>query len=153
VYKEAWWRLVYPELRGPVPDLDVRDHATAIAAAYAHFGLTLRSVKMPEQGVSAYHLYLHGGEAFLGAQDHRVIDEWRTPEWLMSVLFDLHAHLMAGRAAVIVAGIVGLAGIVMTVTGVVLWWPARRRFALAHLWPRSLSRRDPCAGTGTWERP
>lgn len=49
---------------------------------------------------------------------------------------------MAGRAGEIVAGVIGLAGVFMASTGLVLWWPARRRFALAYLWPRGFSRRD-----------
>ena len=70
----------------------MEDHARAFSAAVAEFGDRLRSVKLPEPGVSAYHLYLEGGEAFLSATDHAVIDEWAARDRLMSVLFDLHAH-------------------------------------------------------------
>lgn len=148
VYKEAYWRLVYPELRAPAPDLSIRDHAVAIAAAHREFGDDLRSVKLPEPGVPAYHLYLDDGEAFLSAGDHRVIDRWRPSERVMSLLFDLHAHLMAGETGERVGGIVGLLGVVLAATGLVVWWPARRRFALRNLLPRGGSRR----GFLVWHR-
>ncbi|HET7322418.1 MAG TPA: PepSY domain-containing protein, partial [Longimicrobiaceae bacterium] len=38
VYKEAYWRVVYPELRAPAPQLGPADHAGAIASAWSHFG-------------------------------------------------------------------------------------------------------------------
>jgi uncharacterized iron-regulated membrane protein len=141
VHKEAYWRLVYPELRAPAPALSSADHAAAIAAAQAHFGAELRTVKLPEPGVPAYHLYLEGGEAFLAADDHHVIDRWRARERVMPLLFDLHAHLMAGERGEQVGGVVALLGALLAATGLVLWWPARRRFAAKHLLPRDLSRR------------
>jgi uncharacterized iron-regulated membrane protein len=141
VYKEAYWRIVYPELRGPMPVQEPSGQAAAIAAAWAEFGDELRSVKLPEPGVAAYHLYLTDGEAFLGAEDHRVIDRWESSERLMSLLFDLHAHLMAGEGGERVGGIVGLFGVLLAVTGLVLWWPARRLFSPRTLLPRGTSRR------------
>jgi uncharacterized iron-regulated membrane protein len=163
VYKDAYWRLVYPELRadgevrgehGGIPGaaragVAVADHAAveaatghaaAIAAARARFGDTLRSVKLPEPGVAAYHLYLTDGEAFMGG-DHRVIDRWRPTERPMALLFDLHAHLMAGEVGERVVGVIGLLGVLLVVTGVYLWWPARRRFSLRTLIPTGFARR------------
>lgn len=148
VYKEAYWRQVYPELRAPAPALSPADHAAAVAASAAAFGDELRSVKLPEPGVSAYHLYLVDGEAFVAADDHRVIDRWRPDERAMSLLFDLHAHLMAGETGERVGGVISFLGFLLGVTGLVLWWPARRQFSLANLVPRDLSRR----GLVAWHR-
>lgn len=142
VYKEAYWRMVYPELRAPAPQLGPPDHAAAIAAAEAVFGPRLRSVKLPEPGVSAYHLYLADGEAFLSAVDHRIIDEWAPDERAMSLLFDLHAHLMAGEAGEKVGGVIALLGALLAMTGLVLWWPTRKRFSLRNLLPAGRTRRD-----------
>ncbi|HET7274747.1 MAG TPA: PepSY-associated TM helix domain-containing protein [Longimicrobiaceae bacterium] len=142
VYKEAYWRLVYPELRVPALELDADFHAAAIAAAKEHFGENVLSVKMPEPGVGGYHLYLDGGEAFLSAVDHHLIDSWQPSERVMSFLFDLHAHLMAGDVGERIGGVIGLLGVFLSVTGLILWWPTRRRFALRHLLPRDLSVRS-----------
>lgn len=142
VYKEAWWRLVHPELRIEQPQLGPGDHARAIAAAEATFGENLRSVKLPEPGVPAYHLYLKTGEAFLSAVDHSVIDEWRPREQFMSLLFDIHAHLMAGDAGERVGGVIALLGVLLSVTGLVVWWPTRRQFSLRNVAPSGWSRRE-----------
>jgi uncharacterized iron-regulated membrane protein len=123
-----------------MPRVEPGDQAAAIAAAQREFGDALRSVKMPEPGVAAYHLYLTEGEAFLAADDHRVIDRWAPSERVMSWLFDLHAHLMAGERGERVGGVIGLLGVLLALTGLVLWWPARRRFSLRELLPRGLSR-------------
>ncbi|HEX6589230.1 MAG TPA: PepSY-associated TM helix domain-containing protein [Longimicrobiales bacterium] len=143
VYKEAYWRLVYPELRGPAPALTPADHAAAAAAAQRAFGDALGSLKLPEPGVNAYHAYLEEGEAFLAADDHRVIDRWRPTERAMALLFDLHAHLMAGETGERVGGVIGLLGALLAVSGIYLWWPSRRRFSLrGSVAPRSLARHD-----------
>lgn len=141
VYKEAYWRLVYPELRVPDVAVDAIAAAAGIAAAEREFGADLRSVKLPEPGVPAFHLYLHSGEAFLSADDHGVIDEWRPRESVMSFLFDLHAHLMAGETGERVGGYIGLLGVLLSVTGLILWWPTRRLFRPRNLLPRGFSRR------------
>jgi uncharacterized iron-regulated membrane protein len=141
-YKEAYWRLVHPELRGPLPDPGPAGHAAAIQAARERFGDELRSVKLPEPGVAGYHLYLQDGEAFLAADDHRVLDRWRPRERPVAFLFDLHAHLLAGETGERVGGVVGLLGALLVGTGVYLWWPARRKLRPGTLLPRDLSRRQ-----------
>ncbi|MQA92004.1 MAG: hypothetical protein GEU90_17570 [Gemmatimonas sp.] len=140
VYKEAYWRSVYPELRAPAPDLDAAEQAAAISAARREFGPNLRSVKLPEPGVPAYHLYLNDGEAFLSIGDHRVIDEWRPRDRPMGLLFDLHAHLMGGETGERVGGFIGLLGALLSITGLILWWPTRRLFRLQNILPRGFSR-------------
>ena len=143
VYKEAYWRLVYPELRGPLTERTAAENAAAIAAARRAFGPALGSVKLPEPGVNAYHLYLEDGEAFVSVGDHRVIDRWRPRERAMPFLFDLHAHLMAGETGERVGGAVGLFGALLALSGIYLWWPSRRRFSLrGSVLPRSLARQD-----------
>lgn len=141
VYKEAYWRLVYPQLRGPSPALTAEDHAAAVAKARQTFGEELRSVKLPEPGVNAYHLYLANGEAFLATDDFTVIDRWQPTQRAMALLFDLHAHLMAGEKGERVGGIVALFGVMLAVSGLYLWWPSRRRFSLrGTLVPRGFAR-------------
>lgn len=142
VYKEAYWRLAYPELRVSAPEPGPAEHADAIAAAVDAFGHRLLSVKFPEPGVAGYHLYLQGGEAFLSVGDHRVIDAWGSRDRLMSFLFDLHAHLMAGETGERVGGVISLLGVFLAITGLILWWPARRQFSLRNMLPKGFGRRD-----------
>lgn len=62
--------------------------------------------------------------------------KWERPEiWL----FDLHHHLLAADVGELAAGIMALVGLGFVVTGVILWWPARRLFAFRP-WPSNLSR-------------
>ena len=124
------------------PVVSPAEQAAAAAAADAAFGPEQRSVKLPEPGVPAYHLYLTDGEAFMTAGDHRVIDRWSPLDRPMSLLFDLHAHLMAGDAGERVGGVIALLGALLVATGLVLWWPSRRRFTLRGLLPRAFTRRD-----------
>lgn len=140
VYKEAWWRLVHPELRGPLPPATPEAQAAAVAAAMLHFPDEVRSVKMPEPGVAAYHLYLTEGEAFLDPSTLEVVDRWTLRQRFMGWLFDIHAHLLAGERGEKVGGVIALLGAFLVVTGVWLWWPARRRTRLRTLVPDRLTR-------------
>jgi uncharacterized iron-regulated membrane protein len=78
-----------------------------------------------------------GGGAYF-RQDGSVVERWQTmwerPElWL----FDLHHYLFAGDNGATIAGVAGLAAVVFTITGIILWWRTRRKFAL-RLLPRAL---------------
>jgi uncharacterized iron-regulated membrane protein len=69
-----------------------------------------------------------GGGAYV-RQSGEVVDrwasQWERPElWL----FDLHHHLFAGDAGETVTGIAGIAGLLLVLTGVVLWWRGRASF-------------------------
>lgn len=141
VYKDAYWRLAYPELRIGDVDLPIERHAEALVAARQEFGDAVRSFKFPEPGVPAYHLYLTSGEAFLAADDARIIDQWTARERPMALLFDLHAHLMAGETGELVGGVIALFASFLVISGVLLWWPARRHFRLGNLVPRDGSKR------------
>lgn len=141
LYKHEYWQLQMTELRSPdvVPPFD--EQAQAIGKAYSLFGEQLISIKMPEPDVPAYHLYLDRGEVLMSVSDHRIIDQWELRQRLMGFLFDLHAHLLAGHTGELIAGVIGLAGGVMAITGLILWWPIRRAVSLRHLWIRDSSRK------------
>lgn len=140
IFKDEIWRLEYPELEAPLPALTPAEHAAAFKAIAAAFPGKVRFVKMPRAGVSAYHVYLDGGEAFVGPRGHRVIDRWAWYESPVGILAELHVHLAAGQAGKTVAGVVALAGAAMAVSGLVLWWPVRYGFRFGNLRPMSLRR-------------
>lgn len=143
LYKNEYWHLRYQQVSGQdiVPSAD--NQASAIAAAYQRYGAELGSLKMPEPSLSAYHVYLpEHEEALLDIDNHAVIDEWQPRQRLMGLLFDIHAHLMAGERGEVMAGIIGLIGGLMAVTGLILWWPTRKMFSWKRLWPADISRRS-----------
>ena len=62
--------------------------------------------------------------------------QWERPElWL----FDFHHHLLVGDAGEAVAGIAGLCGLFIVISGTTLWWRTRKTFSL-RLWPKRMSR-------------
>ncbi len=56
---------------------------------------------------------------------------------LMALLFRLHTELLLGEPGEWLLLVAAFGGVVLTVTGVVLWWPARRgfRWRMALPWP------------------
>lgn len=71
-----------------------------------------------------------GGGAY-ATQAGNIIDlwdsQWERPElWLV----DLHHHLFAGQSGQTVLKIAGLAVMIFSITGTVLWWQSRRTFHL-----------------------
>ncbi|WP_179862317.1 PepSY-associated TM helix domain-containing protein [Longibacter salinarum] len=61
----------------------------------------------------------------------------------VNTLFDLHAELMAGRTGGIIVGVSGLLLVLVSLTGLVLWWPRRLRAlraALVVVWKKGWKR-------------
>lgn len=143
LYKNEYWHLRYQQISDQDLIPSAENQAAAIASAYQRYGTALSSLKMPEPTLSAYHVYLpEHEEALLDINTHAVIDEWQPRQRFMGLLFDIHAHLMGGERGEVVAGIIGLIGGLMAVTGLVLWWPTRKMFSWRRLWPADTSRRS-----------
>ncbi|MGA8205175.1 MAG: PepSY-associated TM helix domain-containing protein [Woeseiaceae bacterium] len=140
LFKDEIWRLEYPEFGASPPILTPDEHAAAFRAVEAAFPGDVQFVKTPRTGQPTYHVYLDDGEAFVDPLDHRIIDRWAWYESPVGILTELHVHLAAGQAGKLVAGIVALTTTAMAVSGLVLWWPTRRAFRAASLWPASLRR-------------
>lgn len=141
IYKNEYWALRYTQISSEDIIPSAANQAAAIEQAYALYGTDLGSLKMPEPDLAAYHVYLPDHEeALLDIETLSVIDEWQPRQRLMGFLFDIHAHLMAGDRGEIVAGIIGIIGGLMAITGLILWWPTRRAFRWQRLWPRDTSR-------------
>src|SRR5258708_5164620 len=62
----------------------------------------------------------------------------------MQWMFDLHAYLLAGDKGEFVNGFVGLATLIFSVTGLIVWWPgaARWRFGFRYLWGANWKRQN-----------
>jgi uncharacterized iron-regulated membrane protein len=136
-YKEAWIGLPGASdaplqsteaLAGTVERLlaDPQTRPRSINFASEDFGLNRLSYKR-ESGAYA----TQSGEIVA-----RWDSKWDRPEiWI----FDLHHHLFTGDTGEKVAGVAALVGLGFVITGVILWWPTRRSFALS-VWPAKLDR-------------
>lgn len=59
----------------------------------------------------------------------RILGEHDPPKTLAGWLFILHFNMFAGDAGHVVIGVAGAALVVITLTGIWLWWPTFKRFA------------------------
>jgi uncharacterized iron-regulated membrane protein len=62
----------------------------------------------------------------------------------MQWFFDLHAYLLAGDTGMFLNGFVGLAAVILSLTGLVVWWPgaARWLFGFRYLWGAGWKRQN-----------
>jgi uncharacterized iron-regulated membrane protein len=83
------------------------------------------------------HTYInqYSGE-ITGRDDYH--DKW------MQWFFDLHAYLLAGDTGEFLNGFVGLASVLLAVTGLIVWWPgaAHWLFGFRYLWGASWKRQN-----------
>lgn len=139
VHKDAYLRATLPH----AADAQRQDVATIAAAAAKIFAGpdAPRSIILASERMGLHRLtYVDGERGAYADQNGEIVaawsSKWERPEiWL----FDLHHHLLNGDAGELAAGILALIGLGFVVTGVILWWPARRLFALRP-WPANLSR-------------
>jgi len=141
MHEDAFLRATVPHAADP----QAQDPATlgaALTTIFADPAGPPRSVVLASQDMGLHKLAYGPGNKS-GAytdQSGQVVERWSTiwerPEvWL----FDLHHHLLIGETGDLIAGIAALAGMGFVITGLILWWPTRRLFAL-RLWPRKLTR-------------
>lgn len=142
VYKDDFRRVRHAALAEPVAPADAAHHAQVFEAVARFFaGEAVWQIKLPRPDFAAYHVYLrHGGEAFVSQDGQRVIDRWQWYTDPLALLTELHINLAAGRPGRIVAGAIGVATAGMAVSGLILWWPLRRRLSGASFMPRDLRR-------------
>ncbi|HEY8535784.1 MAG TPA: PepSY-associated TM helix domain-containing protein [Vicinamibacterales bacterium] len=153
--RDPYYRFAYPELALPVTPEEAARRAEVletIESQWQHRGLRL--VKFPREGVNAFHLFLSDGrEAFVDPRTAAVIDEWHWSDRVPAFVFELHAHLLSEPVGTVVNGVAALCIVFMGITGLVLWWPGRRRaFRLRGAVPRqttpaSLLRSHAAVGT------
>lgn len=139
VHKDDFLRATLPHAADP----QVQDAASIAAAAEKIFAGpdAPRSIILASERMGLHRL--NYGDANRGAyadQSGEIVASW-TSKWERPEvwLFDLHHHLLTGDAGELAAGIMALVGLGFVVTGVILWWPARRLFSL-RAWPANMSR-------------
>lgn len=99
----------------------------------------LDRVTLAGEGLGVHQVvFRDGGGAYLSQSGEVVArwsSAWQRPELL---LFDLHHRLLLGEAGETVNGVAALVGLVLVVSGVVLWWRTRARFR-PRLWPARMT--------------
>jgi uncharacterized iron-regulated membrane protein len=142
IFKDEIWRLQYPELRAGLQATQAEGYATAFREIDARFPEGVGAIKVPRDGVPAYHVYTANGEALVSPENFAIIDSWRWYQSATGILSEIHFHLLAGGIGKNVGGFVALASAGLAVAGVFLWWPARRGFRVKRLLARSGKRAE-----------
>lgn len=126
--RDPYYRAVYPRLRTPATADAAALRATILAEIESRWREDgVRLVKFPRSGINAFQVWLgDGSEAFVDPQNGAVLDRWHWSERLPAFLFELHAHLLVEPSGTVINGVTALCVVFMALTGIVLWWPARR---------------------------
>ena len=153
--RDPYNRARFPALAQDITSVQLTREAEALSALEQQFKPdAVRIIKFPRQGMNAYHVYLtDGSEAFVDPRTNAVIARFRWNESLPAFLFDLHAHLMAGATGETLNGWAALVLVFLGLTGLVLWVPRRRAFALRRPVPRRITPGDMLrshAASGVW---
>jgi uncharacterized iron-regulated membrane protein len=128
LFRDPYYRAVYPALGSPLSDVAVARRAEVLTAIEARWEADgIRLVKFPGAGLNAYQVWLRdGSEAFVHAETGEIIDRWHWAGRLPAFLFELHAHLLVEPSGTLTNGITAIFIVFMSLTGIVLWWPVRR---------------------------
>jgi len=140
VLKDDWLRATIPAARQvvtPTPQA-LGQAAEVLEQAYPGEIKTLVFAR-PDLGV--HRLYLKDETNAYADPSGGVVATWSGNRRLEAWIFDLHHYLLADEPGMIVVGVAGLAGALLAVTGLVIWFPSWRVFGW-RLWPRSGRRRD-----------
>jgi len=126
-------RVELPAARGTISPESFGPALDTFAAANPE---KLLSVKLAPYGLATHAAFLDGGtSAWIDAQGIAV-ERWQGTRGLGNWALQLHHKLLIGDTGEIITGIIGIAGLGMVLTGLVLYWPTRRAFTW-RLWPAS----------------
>lgn len=119
------------------------------AVARAYPAERASRVRMPRDPAGTYEVWLGSAPSryvYVDPYTARVLGARRPTEFLTGWLFQLHAHALAGDRGERVVGANGLVLAVLALTGLVVWWPGRRRLRAA-----LVVRRDAGAARTTYD--
>lgn len=132
---QRWW-LPLPGVRD-VPGLNTSAIAALVDKADA---MGARNIVLPSADFGLARVALGDGAGAYLAADATVVASWRSPlERPETWLFELHHSLLMGETGTVLTGLFGLLGLAFVVTGVILWWPLRRKLKL-QLLPSRMTR-------------
>ena len=141
IFHDLILRTTWPVLARPLQPGQERAYPTVLSHVERQFrGPAIQLIKFPDQEMNAFHLWMHdGSEAFVHPSSGRLITRWTWDETLTGMLFELHAHLLAGESGEQVNGYLGLLLVGFVLSGLILWYPQRQTFRLRFVIPRGMS--------------
>ena len=138
LFKDAWLRTTVPH----AAEARVSDAQAIAAVERLMADATSRptGILFPNDSLGLFELTYSDDSGAYVDQSGAIVARWsakwdRVELWM----FDLHHDLWMGEPGATVGGILALIGLGFTVTGLLLWWRARRSFAL-RLLPEGMSR-------------
>lgn len=122
---------VRPEGRSPIPLQEVLD---GVGQAYP--GSAPQFVYLARDATQAHVIWLKGNNAprvYVNPYDGAILGARMPEQTVTGFLFALHTELLGGeRGEKVILVSAGLL-VVMSVTGLIVWWPAARKHLRAHL--------------------
>ncbi len=127
-------RAALPAARGaPVTPAQLGPGLDRFAAAHPD---VLVSAKLAPYDLPLSAAFLQGGERAWVDADGQVAERWRGTRGIGEWALQLHHKLLLGETGEIITGVVGIAALLMVVSGLIVYWPLRRGFSW-RLWPAS----------------
>ena len=130
VFKDTLDRWLRPDLLRVAPGEErVSLDRMIDAARAAHPEATPRLLEMPVDEAAPATVWLAEGNRHVYVDPYRgtVLGTRGPDEGVMNTLSQLHIELLAGETGLVLVGSVGLLLVLLTATGLVLWWPRRVR--------------------------
>lgn len=129
VHKDAWLRATLLSA-ADAQERSIPAISAALDTIYAGSEAP-RAVVLASDTLGVHILRFKDEAGAYADQNGAIVARWSTPaDRIETWVFDLHHHLLAGETGEIIAGGLGLAGLVFVITGCILWWRTRRTFRL-----------------------
>lgn len=139
VWKQDYLRWSFPQARAsfdPTPEALARI-AGAVEAQFNRDDIAQIEFATEDFALTKVN-FTDKGFAFLDTQG-RVVGRWALNERWEDWLYDLHHRLLLENRGLMIAGLAGLAMIILVIVGAAAFWPLRRSFRQG-LWPKSTAR-------------
>jgi uncharacterized iron-regulated membrane protein len=139
VLRDPWVKLTVPEARAEVQAMPAVLGAAAEAVEAQQ--PQVRSMMFGGPHLGVHRIYVGEEGQGYAAGDGRLLAQWIGTGRVETWVFELHHSLLSGETGDLVTGTAGVAGALIVLTGVIVWFPAWRSFG-ARVWPRTVRRRS-----------
>lgn len=111
---------------GSGPHVSADQVLASVRAAHPDFAVM--SIRMPADERSTFRVsasHMGGDEYYVNPFNASIIGEGHPPKDFLSWLQQLHFNLLGGKTGRVVNGVGGLMLVLLSVTGIVIWWPGK----------------------------